>query len=215
MKNALAIITLFACLTASGAEFGTVNGTVGTFTALTNAGSPVLKASDTNGWDVSAGGGGGGNTNWYAEVYCASNQPIFVHSVWSNLMHDAEISDVHNIYDPVLFAITPPAFGFLTVHVDFTLDDSTGLDTGGIAITTNGIYPSGATERLKFVNSSILSGSILETLSWRHEDAAVSNYSVWVYQQYGSTRHSVTGLVGQADSDMPSKMVIQFQTETL
>ena len=143
MKKLLTTIALLACLVApvSGAEFGSVNGKVGTFTALTNAGSPVLKASDTNGWFTLAGGT---NTHW-------ARGEMPVNQTYSDLVAELcsytnEVFDTSGYFEPTIAAFITPASGGGLLTVDSFLYSDSDLNTHARFIAqlyTNGVMMSG------------------------------------------------------------------------
>jgi hypothetical protein len=142
MKKLIATIAMLASLSASGKEFGTVNGTVGTFNSLTNAGSPVLKASDTNGWDVSAGGGGGGNaddTNYWGQLAYGSNDwQTLPTGVTNDCIFSLEVADFGNMCDPATGFITTRKTGWWEVYASYWMVHPIGIQKLGIfSVMTN------------------------------------------------------------------------------
>jgi len=101
MKKLIATIALLSCLTAYAAEFGTINGTVGTFTALTNDGSPVLTEA------TATGGIPQWLTNYQFEATYNSNYWISQSSDVTNVLQfETETYDLGNIYNPTTFTAT-------------------------------------------------------------------------------------------------------------
>jgi len=186
---------------------------------VTVAGSSVtaalgnyLQSAQTNGWDVS-GGGGDTTTNMYASLYFKDRLPSFPVSTFGLVNPDGERSDIHNIYDPVVGAITPPETGvWINVWIDANLDGASGIDNGGWTITTNdGGF--GGTKYFKLQQYSHSAGSVHLAAAWFHTESAISNYPIYYYHQYASPFNFVTGLVSQADSDTPFRMIVKITKE--
>jgi len=185
---------------------------------VTVAGSSVtaalgnyLQSAQTNGWDVS--GGGDTTTNMYASVYFAGRYPTFAASTFARVDPDAEHSDIHNIYDPVVGAITPPYTNvWISLSIEACLDGASGVDNHGWVIQTNDAA-TGGVKYYKNIQDQGINGIAPLAASWFHKDSAISNYPLWFFHQYASTYSFVTGLNSQADSDTPFRMIVNITKE--
>jgi hypothetical protein len=169
MKRLLATIALIAG-SALGAEFGSVNGKVGTFTALTNAGAPVLKASDTNGWDVSSGGGGANpdDTNYWGQLAYGSNDwQSFAQDVTNNCIFSLEVADFGNLCDPATGFITTRKTGWWEVDATWWMvHHILAAKLGVFSVMTNNNH------WISDANGASSGSGDLETQVWKVRDRA-------------------------------------------
>ncbi len=119
-KLLIAAVSEYKWLKSGDANFNTLTANV-----MTNAGSPVLTAANTNGWDVS-GGGGGGLPAWvtnysFAAVYASNDYQTLTTSVTNILEFAGEIYDYGNMYDPTTSLCTIRRDGKYSVRVDWVM----------------------------------------------------------------------------------------------
>ena len=135
MKRLLATIALLASLSASGAEFGTVNGTVGTFTALTNAGSPVLT-------EATATGGNADDTNYWGQLAYGSNDwQTMANETTNSCIFSLEVADFGNVCDPATGRFTTRKSGWWEVFASWWLAHPlTAAKQGIFSAMTNDVH---------------------------------------------------------------------------